>query len=62
MTVDTAPAYGFGRSEELVGRAVAEHAEIDRILAETVTDPIGPEFMAPPMRVAAQRDESACLA
>lgn len=54
MTVDTAPAYGFGRSEELVGRAVAEHAEIDRILAETVTDPIGPEFMAPPMRVAAQ--------
>jgi len=25
-------------------------AEIDRILAETITDPIGPEFMAPPAR------------
>ena len=24
--------------------------EIDRILAETVTDPVGPEFMAPPVR------------
>jgi hypothetical protein len=27
-------------------------AEIDRILQETVTDPVGPEFMAPPDRVA----------
>jgi len=25
-------------------------AEIDRILRETVTDPVGPEFMAPPAR------------
>jgi aryl-alcohol dehydrogenase-like predicted oxidoreductase len=25
-------------------------AEIDRILRETITDPIGPEFMAPPER------------
>jgi hypothetical protein len=25
-------------------------AEIDRILREMVTDPIGPEFMAPPVR------------
>jgi aryl-alcohol dehydrogenase-like predicted oxidoreductase len=25
-------------------------AEIDRILQETITDPIGPEFMAPPTR------------
>jgi hypothetical protein len=25
-------------------------AEIDRILRETVTDPVGPEFMAPPER------------
>jgi aryl-alcohol dehydrogenase-like predicted oxidoreductase len=28
----------------------AAMAEIDRILSETVTDPIGPEFMAPPAR------------
>jgi aryl-alcohol dehydrogenase-like predicted oxidoreductase len=26
-------------------------AEIDRILRETITDPVGPEFMAPPARV-----------
>jgi hypothetical protein len=25
-------------------------AEIDRILKETITDPVGPEFMAPPAR------------
>jgi hypothetical protein len=25
-------------------------AEIDRILRETITEPIGPEFMAPPAR------------
>jgi hypothetical protein len=25
-------------------------AEINRILRETVTDPVGPEFMAPPAR------------
>jgi hypothetical protein len=24
--------------------------EIDRILRETITDPVGPEFMAPPAR------------
>ena len=29
------------------------NAEIERILRETVTDPIGPEFMAPPRRSAA---------
>ena len=28
----------------------ASKAEIDRILSETITDPIGPEFMAPPAR------------
>jgi aryl-alcohol dehydrogenase-like predicted oxidoreductase len=28
----------------------AAKAEIDRILAETITEPIGPEFMAPPAR------------
>jgi len=27
--------------------------EIDGILQETITDPVGPEFMAPPVRVAA---------
>jgi hypothetical protein len=25
-------------------------AEIDRTLRETITDPVGPEFMAPPAR------------
>jgi aryl-alcohol dehydrogenase-like predicted oxidoreductase len=29
---------------------VATKAEIDRILRETITDPVGPEFMAPPAR------------
>jgi aryl-alcohol dehydrogenase-like predicted oxidoreductase len=28
-------------------------AEIDQILKETVRDPVGPEFMAPPDRLAA---------
>jgi aryl-alcohol dehydrogenase-like predicted oxidoreductase len=28
----------------------ASKAEIDRILRETITDPVGPEFMAPPAR------------
>jgi aryl-alcohol dehydrogenase-like predicted oxidoreductase len=28
----------------------AAKAEIDRILAETISDPVGPEFMAPPSR------------
>jgi hypothetical protein len=28
----------------------ATKAEIDRILRETITDPVGPEFMAPPAR------------
>jgi aryl-alcohol dehydrogenase-like predicted oxidoreductase len=49
--IDTAPVYGFGRSEEIVGRAIAPtKTEIDRILRETITDPVGPEFMAPPAR------------
>jgi aryl-alcohol dehydrogenase-like predicted oxidoreductase len=26
----------------------AAKAEIDRILSETITNPVGPEFMAPP--------------
>jgi aryl-alcohol dehydrogenase-like predicted oxidoreductase len=29
---------------------VASKAEIDRILSQTITDPVGPEFMAPPAR------------
>src|SRR5260370_37076652 len=33
--IDTAPAYGFGRSEELVGRALAEHGERERLLIAT---------------------------
>ena len=28
-------------------------ADIDRILAQSITDPVGPEFMAPPLAVAA---------
>ena len=28
--------------------------EIDRILERTIKDPVGPEFMAPPERVAAE--------
>ena len=32
----------------------AAKAEIDRILRETITDPVGPEFMAPPARSVAQ--------
>ena len=28
-------------------------AEIDRILSETIVDPLGPEFMAPPDQLAA---------
>jgi len=31
----------------------AAKAEIDRILQQTIIDPIGPEFMAPPARGAA---------
>jgi aryl-alcohol dehydrogenase-like predicted oxidoreductase len=33
--IDTAPAYGFGHSEEVVGRAVAEHGHRDRIVIAT---------------------------
>ena len=28
----------------------ATRARIDRILSETITDPVGPEFMAPDLR------------
>jgi aryl-alcohol dehydrogenase-like predicted oxidoreductase len=33
--IDTAPAYGFGRSEEIVGRAIAEHGGRERVLIAT---------------------------
>jgi len=32
--------------------------EIDRILREMVTDPIGPEFMAPPVRTSPYQHKS----
>src|ERR1700716_46230 len=35
------------------GLDASAKAEIDRILRETITDPVGPEFMAPPSRSAA---------
>jgi hypothetical protein len=38
--------------DEVTGWALAgsAKAEIDRILRETIHDPVGPEFMAPPER------------
>src|ERR1700724_7170 len=33
--VDTAPVYGFGRSEEIVGRAIAEGGQRSRVLIAT---------------------------
>jgi aryl-alcohol dehydrogenase-like predicted oxidoreductase len=72
--IDTAPAYGFGHSEEIVGATTAlwgarhpgqlqpidevfgwsldavARTEIDRILRESIADPVGPAFMAPPPR------------
>jgi aryl-alcohol dehydrogenase-like predicted oxidoreductase len=41
--------------DEVIGWSIdaSAKAEIDRILRETVIDPIGPEFMAPPSRSAA---------
>lgn len=33
--VDTAPVYGFGRSEEIVGKAIAEHGERDKVFIST---------------------------
>src|SRR6266403_4896582 len=33
--IDTAPAYGFGRSEELVGQAIAESGARDRVRIAT---------------------------
>ncbi|WP_438017926.1 aldo/keto reductase [Sorangium sp. So ce315] len=33
--IDTAPAYGFGHSEEVVGRAIAERGQRDRVVLAT---------------------------
>jgi aryl-alcohol dehydrogenase-like predicted oxidoreductase len=33
--IDTAPAYGFGHSEEVVGRAIAERGERDKVVLAT---------------------------
>src|SRR4029077_7261864 len=33
--IDTAPAYGFGHSEEVVGRAIAERGGRDRVVIAT---------------------------
>src|SRR5437899_4191998 len=35
--IDTAPAYGFGRSEEIVGKAIAEGQLRSRVLVATKT-------------------------
>jgi aryl-alcohol dehydrogenase-like predicted oxidoreductase len=34
----------------------AAEAEIDRILDESIADPVGPEFMAPPARSISSQD------
>ncbi len=33
--IDTAPAYGFGHSEEVIGRAIAERGQRDRVVIVT---------------------------
>jgi aryl-alcohol dehydrogenase-like predicted oxidoreductase len=33
--IDTAPAYGFGRSEEVIGRAIAERGRRDEVILST---------------------------
>src|SRR5262245_33788340 len=33
--IDTAPAYGFGHSEEVIGRAIAERGRRDRVVLAT---------------------------
>ena len=35
--IDTAPAYGFGHSEEIVGRAIADHSLRSRVVIATKT-------------------------
>ena len=60
----TVALWGARRQDQLwpIGDALDWHldhgtrAAIDRILAETITDPVGPEFMAPPPRAMAHGD------
>src|SRR5438093_8218653 len=60
----TVALWGARRPDQLwpIGDALDWHldhgtrAAIDRILAETITDPVGPEFMAPPPRAMAHGD------
>jgi aryl-alcohol dehydrogenase-like predicted oxidoreductase len=33
--IDTAPAYGFGHSENVIGRAIAEHGQRDKVILVT---------------------------
>src|ERR1700757_1263328 len=33
--IDTAPVYGFGRAEEIVGKAVAEYGHRDKVILPT---------------------------
>ena len=40
--IDTAPAYGFGHSEEVVGRAIAEVGGRDRVVLATKLGPPPP--------------------
>ena len=35
--IDTAPVYGFGKSEELVGAAIAEYGARDKVVIATKT-------------------------
>ena len=42
-----------GGSPLVLAADVSRQGEIDRILAQSITDPVGPEFMAPPLAVAA---------
>jgi aryl-alcohol dehydrogenase-like predicted oxidoreductase len=56
---DTIALWGARRPDQLdpaqetMGWTLDDEAKrrIDEILAQTVTDPVGPEFMAPPSRV-----------
>jgi len=42
----------LGPVDQVSGWCIDAHgqAEIDRIVREEITDPVGPEFMAPPVR------------